>query len=212
MKLYYNYQEGEKMKKFLIFIPFLLFAYEITNLKTFSTTLKPDTLKVDFTVLIIKKDLNQTLKNTQKIISLSKKCPYVDYTLEPLYEFKNKKRIFTGYQAVVIEKCKFKKTKNFDSLIKKITKYGKIRLDAIFYLSSQRKKALKTLKIKAYNFALQEAKKFSKDLNKNCILTNISFNPYVKKQNQKFKIMSTFPLPKEKQEVKVSIFYDIKCF
>ena len=207
------------MKKLLLLAPLALFAYNINNTKIFTKKLTPDTLKTSLSVTVRGKTLEDVLNKTNIIIKYSEECQSVNYNFTPNYELKNKKRVFVGYKANIHETCEFKNSKDFSKLLENIKDYGKVSLNSISYVSSKQKQAIKELKLKAYNFALNEAKALSKSLNKSCILKNISFNPYMPKPLRNYRPVKALevqaieaPLPKRANTTKVTATYQIECF
>ena len=206
------------MKKLLIILPIFLLAYNITNTKTFTKSVTPDTLITTLNITINDNSLQNLLNKTNKVIKNSNICEEINYNFSPYYEYKNKKRVFVGYIANIHETCKFKNPKDFSSLLEKIKNYGKVSLNSISYISSKQKETIKELKISAYNFALKEAKTLSNALNKTCILKNISFNPYLPKPIKNYRPIKLAtealqaPLPKKANKVKLTTTYQIECF
>ena len=202
------------MKKMLL-VPIIAFSYNISNTKNFSQVIKPDTLKTILTITLTKKTLKNAIENTNKIISLSKQCKKITYRFSPYYEYKNKKRIFVGYKTTIHETCYFKKPQNFSMLLENISKYAKVELNSIDLILSNSKEIVKNLKLKAYNFAIEDAKKLSTALNKKCILKNITFNtptiPTTRYKTLKLEALNV-PLPKNENKINVISTYNIECF
>jgi len=202
--------------KIALILPIALFAYNITNTKTFSIKLTPDLLKTTLQISILDKNLNKLLKKTNLVIKASSKCKQITYNFSPYYEYKNKKRVFLGYKANIKEVCEFKNPKDFSTLLSNLPKEAKVSLNSIKYISSKQKEAIKKLKLNAYNFSINEANKLSKALNKTCILKNISFNTTTPIRYKKVKALSVdalnAPLPKGENEVKLTANYLIECF
>jgi len=206
------------VKKLIAFIPILAISYTITNTKIFSVTTKPDTLKTTLNISVSAKTLEEVLKSANVIISFSKNCKKINYSFSPAYQYTNKKRVFIGYNAYIFETCHFKNAKEFSTLLNNLSKYGKIDLTSIRYVSSNLNEIIKKLKIKAYDYALNESKTISKALNKKCILKNIKFNnlspssqpPFLAKPIRVKAIEA--PTPKQQNETKLITTYQIECF
>ena len=205
------------MKKLiLLIIGIIAFAFEVTNTKTYTQKSEPANIETSISVQIKNKNLNDLLKNISEIINSSKNiCQKSSYDFYPQYD---KNGNFTYYSAKINSFCKFPKTKikEFSKFLDKIKSKAKIRMNYIKLspADKEKEKILKNLRNKAYTDAQNEAKKLSKTLNKQCFITQFRFNntnPPVKVMYKTLTI-NDMPLPKQKNDIYLKVFYKIECY
>ena len=214
------------MYKFTTIILFTVFtfAYDISTSKTVTQKVTPNVLLTHINVTVEKKDLNDLINSTSKIVKKAKNfCQNVNYNFSPRYVYINKEKIFKGYVSSINAKCTFpeEKIKNFTQLINSFSNEAKVSLTSIRYTLTkvQKQKALKDLKIKALKEAEYDAKTLSKKLNMECFITNTSLAHNITPPRRAYpmsksmRIMSTpLEVPKSDNTYKLTIRYSIKCY
>ena len=205
------------MKKtmLLFFSLTILFTYEITNQKIFTLNYKPNIYKTHINIKIKEKNLNQLIEKLNiNIKKLNNICQKINYIIYPDYIYNKNQKKFSGYIANINSNCQFpiKKIKQFSDIFSKLK--GEKTLSSIHLdIDKQEKeKLINRLKIKAYSYALKDAKNLSKKLNLNCFAANISLNRFPPHQKPLYKSLNTLPSPKENKKETINVFYKIICF
>ena len=205
------------MKKLiLLIIGIIAFAYQVTNTKTYTQKTEPADIETSISLQIRNKNLNDLLKNISEIINHSKNiCEKSSYNFYPIYD---KNGDFISYNANINSFCKFPKTKikEFSKFLDEIKSKAKIKMNSIKLSPNdkEKQKILKNLRKKAYTEAQKDAEKLSNTLNKQCFVTQFRFN----NQNPPIKIMyktlsvKSMPLPKQKNDIYLKVFYKIECY
>ena len=205
------------MKKLILLISAIfVFAYQVTNTKTYTQKTTPQNIEIYLNIQTKNKNLNNLLKNISDIINLSQNiCEKSSYNFYPAYD---KKGDFISYNANINSFCKFPKTKikEFSKFLDEIKSKAKIKMNSIKLSPNDKEKQriLKNLRKKAYTEAQKDSEKLSNTLNKQCFVTQFRFN----NQNPPIKIMyktlsvKNMPLPKQKNDIYLKVFYKIECY
>ena len=205
------------MKKLIfLIIGTITFAFEVTNTKIYTQKTKLTNIETSITTQIKNKNLNILLKNISKVINTSKNiCPKNSYNFYPMYD---KKGNFISYNANINIFCKFPKTKikEFSKFLDEIKSTANIRMNYIKLspADKEKQKILKNLRKKAYTDAQKDSKKLSNILNKQCFVTEFRFNNPNSPTRVMYKILSikNMPIPKQKNDIYLKVFYKIKCY
>ncbi len=205
------------MKKLILLISAIfVFAYQMTNTKTYTQKTTPQNIEISLNIQTKNKNLNSLLKNISDIINLSQNiCEKSSYNFYPAYD---KNGDFISYNANINSFCKFPKTKikEFSKFLDEIKSKAKIKMNSIKLSPNdkEKQKILKNLRKKAYTEAQKDAEKLSNTLNKQCFVTQFRFN----NQNPPIKIMyktlsvKSMPLPKQNNDIYLKVFYKIECY
>ncbi len=203
------------MKKLIFILIFIFsYSYEITDIKTYSQYVKPDNIQIFLNVETQNIQLNNLLKKISDIINSSKNiCQKADYNFYPVYDKNGNFRI---YKASINISCIFTKNKinEFSKILSSIQTKAKIKMNSINLVYENKEKILNILRKKAYKNAQTTAKKLSDTLNKQCFVTQISFNcPVNKKPIPLYRSYNTVtPLPIQKNKINLTVFYKIECY
>ncbi|ACM93635.1 hypothetical protein NAMH_0405 [Nautilia profundicola AmH] len=206
------------MKKLIIFISGILFAYTLTNTKTYTQKIEPNLLKATIQVTITQKELNNLIEllNTN-MNKLKTVCQNATYSFIPVYRYINKKEVFENYKAYINATCTFKSSeiKKFSNIINKLQN-AKVKLNSLNLTISKKEKTavINNLKTKAYNDILTEAAILSKKLDKKCFATNINiYTPYTtQKRSYMTKSFASMPIPKQEKSLLIKTDYKIECY
>ncbi|AZV46097.1 hypothetical protein C3L23_02060 [Nautilia sp. PV-1] len=206
------------MKKLIIFLSGILFAYTITNTKTYYQNIQPSTLKANLEVIITHKSLNGLINLLHKNVNrLKTLCQNTVYSFNPVYKYINKKEVFVDYKAYINAECLFKTSeiKKFSALMNNLQK-AKVKLTSLNFTvtDNERKSIINTLKTKAYTDIQKETKNLSKKLNQKCFVTDVKiFTPYQKSAGfYTMKAYSALPVPKQNKKISIKADYKIECY
>jgi hypothetical protein len=207
------------MKK--IIIPFLMllivYANEISEHKTFTKNIKSSLLSTTLKIHIQNKNiatLTNEINNILNIMDNYKFCKNKTYSILPKY--KNQK--FINYYTDLNFKCEFQKDKLpiFSKLLNKLNKHIISIYNFQYTLTKDLyQKAQNNLKIEAFNYGLEKAKKLSNTFNKKCFMKSINFNNthQVYTRNVVMFKQSTLPTPKNNtQNILLNVNYLFVCF
>ena len=202
------------MKKLILILIFVFsYSYEITNTEIYSQYVKPNSIQVFLNADIQNVYLSNLLNDISDIINKSKKiCQKADYNFYPLYD---KNGNFKFYKASVNISCNFPKNsiKEFSIFLSAIRTKAKIKMNSINLIYNNKEKILNILRKKAYKNAQIIAKKLSKTLNKQCFITQISFNAPNKKPITLYRSYTNItPIPIQKNKINLTLFYKINCY
>ncbi|WP_456480173.1 SIMPL domain-containing protein [Nautilia sp.] len=205
------------MKKLIVFLSGMLFAYTVTNTKTYYKNIRPSMLKANLEIIITKKTLNGLINLLNENVNrLKPLCQNTSYSFTPVYKYINKKEIFENYKAYINTECLFKTSeiKTFSSMLNTIKK-AKVKLTHLNFTVTEKesKTAINALKTKAYTDIQKEAKNLSKKLNRKCFVKNIKFTS---SQNIKrfytLKTYSSLPVPENNKKISIMADYQIECY
>lgn len=194
------------MKKLLLFFIFLslMFGFEIRTSKTFKIEYLPKKFNVNINIIIIQKNFNQLMKSISNIPT-NNNCKIKNYYINPIF---NKNNSFQTYKSVINMQCIISSnSNNLDKFLKKLSSLGKININSI-YATPQNFNNI--LKIKAYNYGNNFAKKLSKKLNYNCYVKSISFNNQNYYPKMQYKTMY-FSTPNSSKTNYLKAFYLLEC-
>ncbi|WP_024787190.1 SIMPL domain-containing protein [Lebetimonas sp. JH369] len=209
------------MKKifFLFLMLNFLFSYEITNIKIFKTKYKPNIYKTKLNIKIKEKNVEKLIKQIDfNIKKANNICQKINYTIYPDYIYNKNNKKFVGYIGNMSLDCQFKtdNVKNFSEIFTNLIGEKTLSAISLDLNKNDKTKLINNLRSKAYSFALEVAKNFSKKLKLKCYPTDIKINSNPVNVKPMFKPMyksiNTLPSPKEQTEESISIFYKINCF
>ena len=206
------------MKKIIIlFLVIFIYANEISENKTFIQNVKSSTLSTTLKVHIQNKNIStiaNEISNVLNIVNSYNFCKNNKYSILPKY--KNQK--FITYYTDLSFKCEFSKKKLpiFSELLGKIKNNIISIYDFEYKIPSKLYKQTQTiLKIKAFNYGLDKAKKLSNTFYKKCFMKSLNFNQPIYTKNLRVFSESAISLPTPKNEGKnviLSVNYRFICF
>jgi hypothetical protein len=206
------------MKKLIVLFSGVLFAFTITNTKTYYKNIPTSTLKANLEITVSQKNLENLIKllniNVKKLKSI---CENISYSFTPVYNYTDKKEFFENYKAYINAECLVKTAKinKLSKLIKNLQQ-AKVKLTYLNFAltDNEQKSLLESLKTEAYTDIQKEAETFSKKLNKKCFVSNIRiFTPYKNRPGiYAAKAYSSMPLPQTNKKLSIKADYKIECY
>jgi len=201
--------------RWLFFIASFLFGFNITETIPLNIKASPTHLKTHIQIVLDEKDLSKLFSKIEEASAkLKPLCQKITYNFNPIY--KNNK--FFTYRSYLNAECTFEKSKikKFSNILAKTPGIKRLSSIHLTIPESEKEKIIKNLKLQAYKKALKRTEIFSKQLQKTCILKNISFNTPVrimpKAPLYRIKKAEALPPPKEDKIYNLFARYTIECF
>ncbi len=171
------------------FLPLLAFAQiNITANEQVSSELTPNVLRVQISFEeanknsnVIKEHLNELVATLKKFDAKGEYCRGGGYYLSPQYSYKDQKQSFIGYSGQLSFDCEFDAVERYNTLLSKIetSKALSVRMNqgALSWETSDKAQSLTrlTLRLELLKIAQEQAKTFSKELDKHCVISSVAF-------------------------------------